>query len=166
MLFFLVASSLLGFTMTVFGDKRGMMIPPIVLCLIPLPIFIIICMICKTFWYWTSGKHLYEMLPTKNSSQLLVFNISIFLPILLYVGSFCYFFILISSGGYNKMNQLISPSYIVVVCLFYSIYFNARNLKKLESGDEAHPFLQELVLFAFPFFSVWNLQKRIQAAIQ
>ena len=159
LIFFLILAFFLGLLPTIFGNKKDMMVPPIIIFLIPLPYVFAICMIIKQLWYWLVGKTLYGKTQQKNQTQFLLFKGSITLPVLLLmfqVGS------LLSASFFGLSIGL--P--IILACYFYSIYFNAKTLKRIETEDESQPFHVEMFLFALLSIGIWKLQKRIQVAME
>jgi hypothetical protein len=120
-------------------------------------------------WLYTTGKSLYQRLPKEMAMSLTRFKIALVVPAV-YLATIlvsAFVFMPNTSGESNispSIFFLIVPLHLLsMVCIFYTLYFNAKALKAVEAQREIQfsEYLGEIFMFWFFPIGIWVIQPRL-----
>ena len=115
-----------------------------------MPMFMLVFLALFLYWFWSLGVGINERIPTEIRPKSNFFKFAIIYSAI-YMLVFQPFFIASASGNGGGYIATIFPFHLFAMyCMFYGLYFIAKNLGTYESNSSI-PFSS----FAGTFFSLW-----------
>ena len=134
------------------------------------PILMLIVTVTLLGWYYALGINLYNKQPAGIKLNIKTFRLFFFIPVIYFLAIFLYMFCIFNgvswSGGHVIVLLILSVfglHLFSMFCIFYLMYFIAKELKMAELQREVtfSDYVGEFFLLWFFPVGVWIIQPRI-----